>query len=234
MTITAQAPSFGQAAAGYAANRPSCPPCPPCPPVLLPAAEELAGGSSKGARVADAGADSGLATALLHARGAHVIAVEPGPAMASPLRLRLPDVPPVPGDGNRLPPASGSADLLTCARAWHGSEPRTSVPEAVRVLRPGGTLALRRNDPDSTVPRTAGQDARPRRFFGAGTEEPDPMARFRGLPPELGFVHRQMSWTRNVPLDTPLANLAGCLLREVFPDGTVEERYAVSLAVAPP
>lgn len=80
------------------------------------------------------------------------------------------------------------------------------------------------------------------------------MARFGGLPPQLGFVHRQMSWTRNVPLDTHLANLASYsdflvrgqdatraflaaergLLRDVFPDGTLEERYVVSLAVAVP
>jgi FkbM family methyltransferase len=41
------------------------------------------------ASVADIGAGTGLATALLHARGAHVIAVEPGPAMASQLLRRL-------------------------------------------------------------------------------------------------------------------------------------------------
>ncbi|MER5907793.1 class I SAM-dependent methyltransferase [Streptomyces mirabilis] len=248
MTITSQARSFDQAAAGYAANRPSY------PPALLPAVEELAGRPLKGARVADVGAGTGLATALLHARGARVIAVEPGPAMASQLRLRLPDVPLVLGDGNHLPLASGSLDLLTYAQAWHWTDPRTSVPEAVRVLRPGGALALWWNDSDSTVAWTAGQDARLRRFFGAGAEEPDPMARVRGLPPELGFVHRQMSWTRNVPLDTHLANLASYsdflvrgqdatraflaaergFLTEVFPDGTVEERYVVSLAVATP
>lgn len=61
-----------------------------------------------------------------------------------------------------------------------------------------------------------------------------------------------MSWTRSVPLETHLANLAGYsdflvlgenatatfpaaerdLLIEAFPNGTVEERYVVSLAVA--
>jgi len=61
-----------------------------------------------------------------------------------------------------------------------------------------------------------------------------------------------VSWSRSVPLDTHLANLASYsdflvlgengtrtflaaerdLLTEVFPNGTVEEQYVVSLAVA--
>ncbi|MFE9921138.1 hypothetical protein ACFYQA_06040 [Streptomyces sp. NPDC005774] len=78
------------------------------------------------------------------------------------------------------------------------------------------------------------------------------MARFRSLAPGLGIATRQTAWTRDVPLATHLANLAGYsdflglgedatrtflaaerdLLAEVFPDGTVEECYVVSLAVA--
>ncbi|QDN93204.1 class I SAM-dependent methyltransferase [Streptomyces sp. S1D4-23] len=83
---------------------------------------------------------------------------------------------------DRNPLAPGSVDILTYAQAWHWTDPRKSVPEAVRVLRPGGALALWRNDSDSTTPWIAGRDAHPRRLFGAGTEEPDPMARVRGLP----------------------------------------------------
>jgi SAM-dependent methyltransferase len=245
MTITSQARSFDKAAASYAENRPSY------PPALLDAIEELADRPLKGTRVADIGAGTGLATALLHARGARVIAVEPGPGMASQFRLGLPDVPLVLGDGNNLPLASQSIDILTYAQAWHWTEPGKSVPEALRVLRPGGALALWWNDSDSTVPWIADQDGRLRRLFGAEGNEPDPMARFRGLPPELSFVHRQVSWTRSVPLDTHLANLASYsdflvlgetatkrflaeerdFLTDVFPNGTVEEQYVVSLAV---
>ncbi|GAA2480154.1 class I SAM-dependent methyltransferase [Streptomyces thermolineatus] len=246
MTTTSQARSFDKAAADYAANRPSY------PPALLDAVEELAGRPLKGARVADIGAGTGLATALLHARGARVIAVEPGPGMASQFRLGLPDVPLVLGDGNNLPLASGSIDVITCAQAWHWTDPRKSVPEALRVLRPGDALALWWNDSDSTVPWVADQDYRLRRLFGAEDKEPDPTARFRGLPARLDFVTRRMAWTRTVPLDTHLANLATYsdflvlgengtraflaaerdLLNEVFPNGMVEERYVVSLAVA--
>ncbi|MFI9586333.1 class I SAM-dependent methyltransferase [Streptomyces sp. NPDC052236] len=246
MTITSQARSFDKAAASYAANRPSY------PPALLDAVEELANCPLKGARVADIGAGTGLATALLHSRGARVIAVEPGPGMASQLRLKRPDVPLVLGDGNNLPLAAESIDILVYAQAWHWTDPHKSVPEALRVLHPGGALALWWNDSDSAVPWIADQDARLRRLFGAEDNEPDPMARFRGLPPELSFTTRQVSWTRSIPLDTHLANLASYsdflvldknattrflaverdLLAEVFPTGTVEEHYVVSLAVA--
>ncbi|MET9586004.1 class I SAM-dependent methyltransferase [Streptomyces sp. NPDC006539] len=246
MPITSQARSFDLVAASYAANRPSY------PTALLDAVEELAGCPLKGARVADVGAGTGLATTLLRARGANVIAVEPGPGMASQFRLSLPEVPLVIGDGNNLPLASGSIDILTYAQAWHWTDQRKSVPEALRVLRTGGALALWWNDSDSAVPWIADQDARLRRLFGADDSAPDPVARFRGLPSELGFVNRHVPWTRSVPLDMHLANLSSYsdflvlgkeatntflaeergLLADVFPNGTVEEHYVVSLAVA--
>ncbi|WP_326791881.1 class I SAM-dependent methyltransferase [Streptomyces sp. NBC_00841] len=246
MTITSQARSFDTAAASYAANRPSY------PSELLDAVEELTGCPLEGARVADVGAGTGLATMLLQARGANVIAVEPGPGMASQFRLSVPEVPLVIGDGNNLPLASASIDVLTYAQAWHWTDQRKSVPEALRVLRTGGALALWWNDSDSTIPWIAGQDARLRRLFGADNSPYDPMARFHGLPPELDFVHRHVPWTRSVPLDMHLANLASYsdflvlgkeatntfiakerdLLAKVFPNRMVEEHYVVSLAVA--
>ncbi|MFJ6850453.1 class I SAM-dependent methyltransferase [Streptomyces sp. NPDC091271] len=246
MTTTSQARSFDSAAAEYAANRPSY------PPALFDAVEGLAGRPLRGADVADIGAGTGLATALLHARGARVVAVEPGPAMASQFRLGLPDIPLVRGDGDNLPLASGSVDILTYAQSWHWTDRRKSVPEALRVLRRGGALALWWNDSDSAVGWVAGQDARLRRLFGADGDEPDRMARFHGLPSEIGFARRQVTWSREVPLESHLANLATYsdflvlgrnaterfmaeereILTDLFPHGTVEEHYVVSLALA--
>ncbi|MFE1955387.1 class I SAM-dependent methyltransferase, partial [Streptomyces sp. NPDC059524] len=159
-TPTPQGLTFDRAAARYAAHRPSY------PPELLDAIEESTGRPLRGARVADVGAGTGLGTGLLHSRGARVVAVEPGPGMAREFRRRLPDVPLVLGDGNRLPLATGSLDLLTYAQAWHWTDPERSVPEARRVLRSGGALALWWNDSDDTVPWIAEQTARLIRLFG--------------------------------------------------------------------
>lgn len=94
---TTRAHSFNAAAAQYAASRPSY------PPALFDAIEELAGRTLAGARAADIGAGTGIATALLHDRGAEVVAVEPGDGMAEQFRLAHPDIPIIRGDGNDLP-----------------------------------------------------------------------------------------------------------------------------------
>ncbi|MGV9278579.1 class I SAM-dependent methyltransferase [Streptomyces griseosporeus] len=246
---SARAHSFNAAAAQYAANRPSY------PPALFDAIEDLAGRSLTGARIADVGAGTGIATALLRKRGARVVAVEPGEGMAAQFRRTLPDVPVVRGDGNALPLATATADLITYAQSWHWADPARAVPEAVRVLRPGGALALWWNTSALDVPWIAEQQERIRVLFGvdaAGWKgaardslAADPSGR-------LDFTHRQVRWSREVSLDTHLANLgshsvflvhgeghSGAFLDEertrllaLFPDGVVEETYDVELLVA--
>ncbi|MET9886967.1 class I SAM-dependent methyltransferase [Streptomyces sp. NPDC006430] len=224
----------------YAANRPGY------PAELFDAVEALAGRGLRGARVADVGAGTGIATGLLHARGADVLAVEPGDGMAAEFRRAHPRIPIVRGDGDRLPLVSGGFDFLTYAQAWHWTDPSRSVPEARRVLRPGGALALWWNDADPAVPWIAEQDERIRAFFHASGDT------FRSLPAELTFTTRQVRWSRRIPLDAHLANHAShsaflllgadgtrefleaerARLNPLFPDGIVEEHYVVSLSVA--
>ncbi|MCX5388011.1 class I SAM-dependent methyltransferase [Streptomyces sp. NBC_00083] len=262
----ARAHSFNAAAAQYAANRPSY------PPLLLDALEELADRPLKGARVADVGAGTGIASALLHDRGARVVAVEPGAGMAAQFRTGNPGIPLVRGDGNDLPLATASADLITYAQAWHWTDPAKAGPEACRVLRPGGALALWWNIADHSAQWLAAQDARIRDFLGvdrsaeqravatrsgSGAAESAAEPAERGAHPwtdipGLDFAERRIPHTRKVPLATHLANLGShsaflvigeerareflatehAVLSELFPDGTVEERYVVHLLLA--
>ncbi|MFF7101604.1 class I SAM-dependent methyltransferase [Streptomyces nigra] len=254
----ARAHSFNTAAAQYAANRPSY------PPALFDAVEELAGRPLAGARVVDVGAGTGIATALLHDRGADVLAVEPGEGMAAQFRRGHPGIPLVRGTGDALPLATSSADLLTYAQAWHWTDPARSVPEALRVLRPGGALALWWNITPLDIPWHVEQAMRIESRFGLHSGGPGPVApaveqqgrgaRAAEADPtgRLTFTSRTVRWSRRVPVDTHLANLASHSLflvhgaessaaffaeerrhlLDAFPDGTVEETYDVDLVVA--
>ncbi|WP_405937416.1 methyltransferase domain-containing protein [Streptomyces sp. NBC_00726] len=244
--------SFDRAAAQYAAARPGY------PDALFDAVETLSGRPLRGARALDVGAGTGIATRRLRDRGAHVTAVEPGPGMAAQLRRDLPDTPLVRADGNRLPFATATADLITYAQSWHWTDPARAAAEARRVLRPTGTLALWWNVADSTVPWLGAQEERLVRFFGVEPGGPGrgiahgSATQGRDLPPELDFTYRRVPWTRRVPLATHLDNLGshsaflttddeaarGFLAEErdlilaEFPDGTVEEAYVVELYAA--
>ncbi|MEV5932027.1 class I SAM-dependent methyltransferase [Streptomyces sp. NPDC052079] len=245
---TARAHSFNAAAAQYAANRPSY------PAALFDTIEELTARPLASSRVVDIGAGTGIATARLQARGAEVIAVEPGDGMAAEFRRALPGVPVVRGNGNALPFTDHCADLLTYAQSWHWTDPDRAVPEALRVLRTGGALALWWNTDALDVPWIGDAARRIDRHFGrehsawqrtVGARIADPSGR-------LHLRRRDIRWSRRVPVDTHLANIgshsvfltqdahrtAAFLAEErrhllrVFPDGIVEETYDVVLLLA--
>ncbi|MCX5380499.1 class I SAM-dependent methyltransferase [Streptomyces sp. NBC_00091] len=241
MTTGSRARSFSSAAARYADHRPSY------PAALFDAVEEMAGFPLAGARVADVGAGTGIASALLHARGARVVAVEPGDGMAAEFRRRNPGVAVVRGDGNRLPLATAGTDLLTYAQSWHWTDPARSAPEALRVLRPGGALAVWSNDPDTGVDWIAAQQARIEKRFGPGWYINEGARSQYGLR----FTTRPLRWSRRVPVDVHLAKLSThslflvgepgtdeflaaerAHLTALFPEGLLWEHYTVTLGLA--
>ena len=233
--------SFYTVATHYAAARPGY------PPALFDAVEELAGRTLDGADVLDCGAGTGIATRLLGERGARVVALEPGAGMAAELRRAEPEVPLVRGEGNSLPFAAGSFDVITYAQAWHWTDPARSVPEALRVLRPHGVLALWWNHADVRVPWVAAEDARLTPFT---RDFPTTVAELLA-PFPVRVSTREITWSRRITVDEHIRNLgthshfvvmdpaerAGLLganrtsLARLFPDGELDEPYRCGLTV---
>lgn len=132
-----QARSFGAAAAAYERGRPSYPTG--AIDWLLPAGAR---------RVLDLGAGTGKLTRQLVGRDLDVVAVEPLSGMREQLTRAVPDVPVIEGAAEEIPLADHSVDVVLVAQAWHWVDPERAVPEAARVLSPGGRLGLVWNDRD--------------------------------------------------------------------------------------
>ncbi|WP_371480906.1 class I SAM-dependent methyltransferase [Kitasatospora sp. NBC_00315] len=243
----AHAASFGAVAAEYDAARPSY------PDALFEELERLAGRPLRGAEVLDVGAGTGIATRLLAARGARVTAVEPSPGMAARLRAVSPELPLVKGVGDELPFHDATADLITYAQAFHWTDPARSVPEAIRVLRPGGALATWWNVKDHTVDWVGAMGARLAELlpgnpgYGA-VDDIDALLEPYGLRTGTALLR----WERRITVDHLITDLTSrsylavlpperraevlavereALLAE-FPDGLLTEPYVLRLTVA--
>jgi SAM-dependent methyltransferase len=127
----AQAVSFGAAAGTYERARPTYPD--EAIDWLLPPGAR---------RVLDLGAGTGKLTRGLRDRGLDVVAVEPSAGMRGQLARMLPAVPVLAGAAERIPLADHAVDAVLVAQAWHWVDPARAVPEAARVLTPGGRLGL--------------------------------------------------------------------------------------------
>jgi SAM-dependent methyltransferase len=103
---------------------------------------ESMAGSLAGKQVLDLAAGPGVATRQLLARGADVVALDPGRALLAQLRNRSPDAKCVEARAEALPFRDHVFDVATCATAWHWVEADPAARELRRVLRPGGLVAL--------------------------------------------------------------------------------------------
>lgn len=131
MTERARALSFGAVSHDYDRFRPG----PPAAVLdwLLP----------DGARDAvDLGAGTGALTGLLAERAARVTAVEPDGRMRAVLAASVPAATVRAGTAERLPLDDASQDAVLVSSAWHWMKAELAVPEAARVLRPGGALGV--------------------------------------------------------------------------------------------
>jgi SAM-dependent methyltransferase len=109
---------------------------PTYPPSLYDALPDLSGS------VLELGAGTGIATRELERRAGRLVSTDLGPKMLGRLHERSPRVPVVVSRAEALPFADASFDVVCGAQMWHWVEVARAAPQVVRVLRPGGALAL--------------------------------------------------------------------------------------------
>lgn len=112
------------------------------PSVLLDALERYAGGPRL-RRVVDLGSGTGLSTRAWADRADEVIGVEPNRAMREAAERRTPqaNVRYIDAFGGETGLEAGGADLVTCSQSFHWMEPKPTLAEAARILRPDGVFA---------------------------------------------------------------------------------------------
>lgn len=241
---------FDPVAERYDASRPGY------PDALFDAIEERTRPLA-GATVVEVGAGTGIATRALLARGARVLPVDIGAGMLARLGARSPGVPAVVGDGAALPIADGAADLVAAAQSFHWLPLDRSVPEARRVLRPGGALALWWNVSeanDEPWMRRLGEEFRARPSGYSGQEWPDGVEEPLRATGRVERIERvAVRWEWRAPIESYLGYVGSKStvvrlgadadaflaeqrreLEEAFPDGMVTEPFSCRLTLAWP
>ena len=236
---------FDNVARQYAAARPDY------PAELFDAIGAALPGGWAGTEVLDVAAGTGIASRQLAERAARVLAVELSAAMLAEFVASSPGIPAVQGSGNTLPVRDSSVDLVTYAQAFHWVDPSRAVPEILRVLRPGGVLALWWNQTDRSSQWEAEQEARidavnpDSRHRGLDGAENNVLTRDFGLKVDV----RTFRWEREVPIEDHLLNLTSKsyiaalpdrdgfiegerrILSAEFPAGVLTERFDTMLAL---
>lgn len=141
---------FDNLAGGYNKHRPEYPDA-----LLKAIAGHLeAGGHPDPAVVADVGAGTGIATRMLRARLPErylVLGVEPGEGMRLQALASTPDemgIDYIESSAEDLPFDDGGIAAVVVAQALQWFDRQRFYREVVRVLRPGGTLAVLQNNRD--------------------------------------------------------------------------------------
>ena len=93
-------------------------------------------------KVTDIGAGTGIFTRLLLTHPWQVCAVEPNADMLQQFKAALSDVPVCCSTGENTTLPDSSTDLITVAQAFHWLDEELFKQEAMRILRPGGKVAI--------------------------------------------------------------------------------------------
>ena len=95
-----------------------------------------------GTSVIDIGAGTGIFTTCLRPYFSGICAVEPNADMRRIFEQNLPEIPCLDGSGENTTLPDHSANLLTVAQAFHWLDEEKFKQEALRILRPGGLVAI--------------------------------------------------------------------------------------------
>jgi SAM-dependent methyltransferase len=123
-------------AAGYAYGRP------PVHRAIIQRIRAHLGPTGRVGSALDVGCGAGLSTAALEPLADTVAGLEPVAAMLAHRSVVAPHALFLVGRAERLPFPAGTFDLLTAAGSLNYADPRLFLPEAARVLAPGGVLAI--------------------------------------------------------------------------------------------
>ena len=96
----------------------------------------------RGNSVVDIGAGTGIFTQLLQHRFKKVTAVEPNSDMRKKFREHLPHIPCLDASGEATHIAEHSVSLITVAQAFHWLDEDKFKEESLRILEPGGKVAI--------------------------------------------------------------------------------------------
>ena len=136
-----QARSFGGVAEAYDRGRPSYP---------REAAKWLT--TEEPRTLLELGAGTGKLTEQLVALGHDVHATDPDAAMLEILQARLPGVRTTEAVAEEIPGPDSVYDVVVGAQCFHWFDFDRALPEIVRVLKPGGSVALTWNQRDERIP----------------------------------------------------------------------------------